>query len=69
MRPTTTSSGTWEYELMGIRTSIPSDIGAAVKDGAVTLSGFARSFRQRAQRCRASRAQRRYRLYRLYRLL
>ncbi|MEI5998228.1 BON domain-containing protein [Paraburkholderia bengalensis] len=36
-----------EYELKWDRDIDPSDIGVAVKDGAVTLSGFARSFRQR----------------------
>src|ERR1700744_563735 len=36
-----------EYELMWDPDIDPSDIGVAVKDGAVTLSGFARSFRQR----------------------
>jgi len=36
-----------EYELIWDPDIDPSDIGVAVKDGAVTLSGFARSFRQR----------------------
>jgi osmotically-inducible protein OsmY len=36
-----------EYELNWDPDIDPSDIGVAVKDGAVTLSGFARSFRQR----------------------
>jgi osmotically-inducible protein OsmY len=36
-----------EYELKWDPDIDPSDIGVAVKDGAVTLSGFARSFRQR----------------------
>ena len=38
-----------EYELKWDPDIDPSDIGVAVKDGAVTLSGFARSFRQRAK--------------------
>src|ERR1700751_5408252 len=36
-----------EYELKWDPDIDPSDIGVAVNDGAVTLSGFARSFRQR----------------------
>jgi osmotically-inducible protein OsmY len=36
-----------EYELKWDPDIDPSDIEVAVKDGAVTLSGFARSFRQR----------------------
>jgi osmotically-inducible protein OsmY len=36
-----------EHELKWDRDIDPSDIGVAVKDGAVTLSGFARTFRQR----------------------
>jgi osmotically-inducible protein OsmY len=36
-----------EYELNWDPDIDPSDIGVSVKDGAVTLSGFARSFRQR----------------------
>jgi hypothetical protein len=36
-----------EYELRWHPDIDPSDLGAAVKDGAVSLSGFARSFRQR----------------------
>ncbi|MEM5460285.1 BON domain-containing protein [Paraburkholderia phytofirmans] len=36
-----------KYELKWDPDIDPSDIGVAVKDGAVTLSGFARSFRQR----------------------
>jgi osmotically-inducible protein OsmY len=38
-----------EYELRWDPDIDPSDIGVAVKDGAVTLSGFARSFRQRTK--------------------
>ncbi|ACC75908.1 BON domain-containing protein [Paraburkholderia phymatum] len=38
-----------EYELKWDPDIDPSDIGVAVKDGAVTLSGFARSFRQRTK--------------------
>ena len=36
-----------DYELMWDPEIDPSDIGVAVRDGAVTSSGFARSFRQR----------------------
>ncbi len=36
-----------DYELMWDPDIDPSDIGVAVRDGAVTSSGFARSFRQR----------------------
>jgi osmotically-inducible protein OsmY len=36
-----------EYELKWDPDIDPSDIGVAVTDGAITLSGFARSFRQR----------------------
>jgi osmotically-inducible protein OsmY len=36
-----------KYELKWDPDIDPSDIGIAVKDGAVTLSGFARSWRQK----------------------
>lgn len=38
-----------EYELKWDPDIDPSDIGVAVKDGAVTLTGFVRSFRQRTK--------------------